>query len=82
MDERVAKQLARQLKIMNFWITFFGTIIVILMLTIGFFVYKTVVFVRTTQEQIVQIQTKAADTLNIKDDVCKNALLSTTEYCK
>ena len=82
MDEAVAKQLTRQLKIMNFWITFFGSIIVILMLVIGFFTYKTVVFVRTTQQKITEIQTKTTDTLNVKDDLCNNALLAGTSYCK
>ncbi len=82
MDEKVARQLVHQMKIMNFWITFFGSIIVILMLVIGFFTYKTVVFVRTTQQKITDIQTKTTQTLNVKDDICNSSLLSSTSYCK
>lgn len=82
MDDQVAKQLTRQLKIMNFWITFFGSIIVILMLIIGFFTYKTVVFVRNTQQKITEIQTKTTETLNVKDDICSSSILSGSSYCK
>jgi hypothetical protein len=45
MDEQVARQLTRQLKIINFWITFFGTIIVVTLLILGFFIFKMVMFV-------------------------------------
>jgi len=82
MNEEVAKALTKQLKIINFWITFFGTIIVILMLVTGFFVYKTVVFIKDTQTKIENTQNKMTETLNVKDDLCRNSLLSSSGYCK
>lgn len=82
MDEQVARQLTRQLKIINFWITFFGTIIVVTLLVLGFFIFKMVLFVRSTEEKIIKIQTQTTQTLNVKDDLCGKSLLSGSSYCK
>jgi len=82
MDEQVARQLTRQLKIINFWITFFGTIIVVTLLVLGFFIFKMVLFARSTEEKITKIQTQTTQTLNVKDDLCGNSLLSGSSYCK
>ncbi len=82
MDEQVARQLTRQLKIINFWITFFGTIIVVTLLILGFFIFKMVMFVRSTEEKITKIQTQTSQTLNVKNDICNNKLLSGSSYCK
>jgi len=82
MDEQVARQLTRQLKIINFWITFFGSIIVITLLIMGFFIFKMVTFVRSTEQKITNFQTQTSETLNVKDDVCKSGLLSGSTYCK
>ena len=82
MDEQVARQLTRQLKIINFWITFFGMIIVVTLLVLGFFIFKMVLFARSTEEKITKIQTQTTQTLNVKDDLCGNSLLSGSSYCK
>jgi uncharacterized membrane protein YciS (DUF1049 family) len=82
MDEQVVRQLTRQLKIINFWITFFGTIIVVTLLVLGFFIFKMVLFVHSTEEKINKIQTQTTQTLNVKDDLCGNSLLSGSSYCK
>jgi|JI102314A2RNA_FD_contig_31_3747685_length_383_multi_1_in_0_out_0_1 uncharacterized membrane protein YciS (DUF1049 family) len=82
MDEQVARQLTRQLKVINFWITFFGTIIVVTLLILGFFIFKMVMFVRSTEEKITKIQTQTSQTLNVKNDICNNKLLSGSSYCK
>jgi uncharacterized membrane protein YciS (DUF1049 family) len=82
MDEQVARQLTRQLKIINFWITFFGTIIVVTLLVLGFFILKMVLFVHSTEEKINKNQTQTTQTLNVKDDLCGNSLLSGSSYCK
>lgn len=81
MDDKLARQMTRQLKMMNFWITFFGSVIVLMMLIFAFFAYKTVVFVRQTQETMTQLQTKTQNALNVKEDMCQSALLSGTAFC-
>lgn len=82
MDEQVAKQLTRQLKIINFWITFFGTIIVVTLIVVGFFIFKMVMFVRSTEQKITNIQSQTSQTLNVKDDICGNSLFAGSSYCK
>lgn len=82
MNEQLTRQLIRQLKIINFWITLFGSIIVITLLILGFLVFKVVTFVHDTQQKVSDLQQKTAQTLNVKDDLCKNSLLSSSGYCK
>jgi heme/copper-type cytochrome/quinol oxidase subunit 2 len=82
MNEELTKQLVRQLKIINFWITLFGTIIVATLLVLGFLVFKVVTFVRNTEQQVAELRNKTTQTLNVKDDLCKKSPLSSTSYCK
>ena len=82
MEEAVAKQLTRQLKIINFWISLFGSIIVIVLLILGFLVFKMVTFVQSTEQKVTDLRNKTAQTLNVKDDLCKNSILGSSGYCK
>ena len=82
MDDVVARQLVRQLKIMNFWITLFGTVIVVTLLVLGVLVFKIVTFVHSTEQKVSDLQRKTTQTLNVKDDLCKNSVLSSSGYCK
>jgi cell division protein FtsL len=82
MNEDLTRQLVRQLKIINFWITLFGSIIVITLLFLGFLVFKVVTYVHATEQKVTDLRNKTTQTLNVKDDLCKNSLLSGTSYCK
>lgn len=81
-DEQLQKQLIKQLKIINFWITFFGTIVVVSLLIVGVLLFKMISFVRSTEQKITDFQTKTSQTLNVKDDICRNNLLKDSSYCK
>lgn len=82
MDEVLVRQLVRQLKIINFWITLFGTVIVVALIVLGILVFKVATFVRTTEQKVSDLQQKTVNTLNVKDDICKNSVLSGSGYCK
>lgn len=82
MDDATARQLVRQLKIMNFWVTLFGSMIVLTLVVLGFFIFKIVTFVHSTEQKVSDLQRKTTQTLNVKDDLCKNSLLSSSGYCK
>lgn len=82
MDEVLVRQLVRQLKIINFWITLFGTVIVAALIVLGILVFKVATFVRTTEQKVSDLQQKTVNTLNVKDDICKNSVLSGSGYCK
>lgn len=82
MDEVLVRQLVRQLKIINFWITLFGTVIVVALIVLGILVFKVATFVRTTEQKVSDLQQKTVNTLNVKDDICKSSVLSSSGYCK
>jgi heme/copper-type cytochrome/quinol oxidase subunit 2 len=82
MDEVLVRQLVRQLKIINFWITLFGTVIVVALIVLGILVFKVATFVRTTEQKVSDLQQKTVNTLNVKDDICKSSVLSGSGYCK
>jgi len=82
MDEVLVRQLVRQLKIINLWITLFGTVIVVALIVLGILVFKVATFVRTTEQKVSDLQQKTVNTLNVKDDICKSSVLSGSGYCK
>ena len=82
MQEATAEQLVKLLKIINFWITFFGSLFIIVFVILGFLLFKVVTFVQSTQKSIENIQVKTSETLDVKDDLCSNSLLSSSGFCK
>ena len=82
MNEELTRQLVRQLKVINFWITLFGSLIVATLLVLGFLVFRVFTFVHSTEQKVTDLRNKTTQTLNVKDDLCKNNVLSGTNYCK
>ena len=82
MDEVLVRQLVRQLKIINLWITLFGTVIVVALIVLGILVFKVATFVHSTEQKVSDLQQKTVNTLNVKDDICKSSVLSGSGYCK
>jgi hypothetical protein len=82
MDDQIAKQLIRQLKLLNFWITFFGTIFLVGMILMGFLLVKVGTFVKDSGDKLTKIQTQTTETLDVKSDLCKNDALKNTSYCQ
>ena len=82
MNEALMRQLVRQLKIINFWITLFGSLIIITLLLLGFMIFKVVTYLQNTEQKVTELRDKTTQTLNVKDDLCKNSLLSGSGYCK
>lgn len=75
MDELLLKQLIRQLKIMNFWITLFGTLFLIVLIILGVLIFKMVTFVHSTEQKISDFQTSAQSTLDLQAKLCKSKSL-------
>ena len=82
VNEELTRQLVRQLKIINFWITLFGSLIVMTLLVLGFLVFKVFTFVHSTEQKVTDLRNKTTQTLHVKDDLCKNSVLGNTGYCK
>jgi hypothetical protein len=87
VDDIVAKQLVRQLKIMNLWISIFGTLILAVLLVLGYLVFRVVTFVHDTNQKIENISTQTKESLDFKTKICDsdsigNLLTSKTDICK
>lgn len=70
MTETVEKQLVRQLKILNFWVTTLGILLLVALGVIGFFLFQTVMFVKDTGSKIQTLQTTTTEKLDVKAQVC------------
>ncbi len=70
MDQTVEKQLLKQLKILNFWITLFGILFLIILGIIGFFMYQTAMFVRDTSKRVSDFQQSTTQSIDVKSQVC------------
>lgn len=88
MNEQLEKQLVRQLKILNFWITTFGTLLLIGLAVIGYFLFQTAMFVKHTSDNLQVVKDKTSDTLNVNKQVCQGSggisdyIKQNTNYCK
>jgi len=85
-DEIILKQLVRQMKILNFWVTFFGVLFVAALAIAGFMLYKMVTYVHQTEQRLENIQTKTSQTLDVQNQLCSSSLSSllnrSSDYCK
>lgn len=87
MDDQLARQLIRQLKIVNLWISIFGVLILAALAVLGYFVYKVVTFVNDTNQKIETLTTSTKETLDFKAKFCNSDniggfLRDRTEVCK
>jgi hypothetical protein len=87
MDEVLLKQLVRQLRILNIWITVFGSLILAVLLVLGYFVFKLVTFVNDTNKKVEHLTTQTRDALDFKSKVCSSDsfgsfLQGRTDLCK
>ena len=83
MDEKLQKQLIRQLKLLNFWITLFGSLLVVGLIIVGFFLFQVVSAVQTTADRIQNLQQETAERLDVKSQLCEGSnFLTQTPFCQ
>lgn len=70
MNEDIQRQLVRQLKLLNFWITTFGVLFLVAFAIILYFLFQTVMFVRDTSQKIDTFKTEVNSSLDVKKQVC------------
>jgi hypothetical protein len=70
MNDVLLAQLIRQLKIINFWISVFGTLILAVLLVLGYLVFKVVTFVDNTNKKIDSISQQTKESLDFKAKLC------------
>ncbi len=86
MDEILLKQIVRQLKLLNIWISLFGTLILISLIIAGVVLFKLITFANESLNDINSFQDKAQQSLDVKQQLCKNdnggsVLRKTTNIC-
>lgn len=64
------------MKVLNFWITLFGSLFLVGLIIAGFLLFKLVTFVQHTDQRIQDLQTKTSNALNLQKQVCGNGSLS------
>lgn len=69
MNEELQKQLLHQLKVIKFWMTLFGTLLLVSILIISYLLFKVFTFVRNTSNSIDKLKGQASN-LNIKNQLC------------
>lgn len=87
MDEVLLRQLVRQMKVLNIWITVFGTLILAALLICLYMVFKVVTFVQDTSNKLNSIQENTQNTLNVQKQLCSSDNISgflkdRSDYCK
>ena len=87
MDEALLRQIVRQLKFLNFWITLFGVIIIISLAITGLVLYKIVTLANNSVKKFDTFQQQTSNSLNLKKQVCSDSSLSSllrsqTSICK
>lgn len=74
MDEILLKQLVRQIKILNFWVSFFGTLFIITLVISGILLYKVVTYIHHADQTIQNFQTQTSQSLNVQNQLCSSSL--------
>lgn len=72
MDEILLKQLLRQVKILNFWISVVGVLVLVSLAICGFLLFKVVTFVQDTRDSVNNLQQRTEDTLNVRKQICES----------
>ena len=75
MDENLQRQLIKQMKILNFWITTFGILLLVALGIIGFLLFQVIIFVKDTGDRIQQFQQGTSQSLNLKQQACNDNAL-------
>ncbi|HEX8389952.1 MAG TPA: hypothetical protein VF597_00860 [Candidatus Saccharimonadales bacterium] len=70
LNEQLLRQLVRQMKIINFWITLFGTIVVAAIIALGILIFQVVKVIEHTNEQLSGVTSQLKSSVDVKSDVC------------
>ncbi len=88
MDEKLQRQLVRQLKIINFWISFYGIIMIAILGFLLYMIIQMVTFVQDTNKRIESLKTNVTDSVNVQKQACEGTggfsdlIRSQTNLCK
>ncbi len=72
------------MKLLNFWVTFFGVLFLVSLAVAGFLLFKVVTYVHKSEQAITNLQQKTSQNLDVQKQVCDNASIRALagSYCK
>ncbi|MDQ2973363.1 MAG: hypothetical protein M3Q79_02690 [bacterium] len=70
MNEDLQKQLVKQLKILNFWVRFFGAIVMVCLIVVGYLLFRVAWFIKDTNDKFTTLQQQTTGQLDVKKQVC------------
>ena len=70
MDEVLARQLTRQLKLLNFWITTLAVVMLVGFLILGYLIFKVITFTHDITDKFTDLQQKTSQTLDVQKKLC------------
>ncbi len=65
MDEKLIKALTHQMRILNFWVTIYGTIILVVLIFLSVTLFRVVNYVNNLNK-------KVESSLDVKTKICSN----------
>lgn len=71
MDEKLLRQLVRQMKFLNFFMAFFGILILAGMAVIGFMLWQMVTFAQNVNERVQN----TTEQLDVRQQACESEQL-------
>lgn len=86
MDQELSRQLVRQLKILNRWVTFFGLVFLVAMVIAGILLFRLVAFMQDASVRLSQAQQQVQESTNLKKQLCDSpdagTFLKNTSLCQ
>ncbi len=70
MNDDLTKQLVRQLKLLNFWITTFGVLFLVTMGVIAFMLFQVFMFVKKTNDTMTTLKNETSQRFDVKSNLC------------
>ena len=75
MDDVLLRKVSRQLKLLNFVVSFFGLLILASFVVSAVLLFKAVTFARSEATKIDNLQKQATQSLNVKQQLCSDSSL-------
>jgi hypothetical protein len=86
MDDLLLRQLVRQIKILNTWVTVFGTLVLVSFIVMLILIFKAVTYIHDTTQRLASLQQQTQQSLDIKTKICDDksltSLLGNSDICK
>lgn len=70
MDEALVRKLSRQVRVLNFFLTFFSLIFLTVLAVTGFIAYQALQEVRDAKQTLNSLQRDASANLDVKNNLC------------